>query len=154
MFKIIEKAYKWKDKLINRCIETQVDTILLMSSKNNNDTVDSIHKSFQDKGYAGIGFHFIIDKKGNIYRGRQLEYAGCYVQNHNIHTIGICFIGNFNTNRFTKDQLSSGKSLINELKKIKSFMIKTPENVVNSGLIETEGKYFSIKAFCKEEECK
>lgn len=47
------------------------------------------------RGYADIGYHFLIDKDGNIYEGRELCYKGAHVEKSNTGCVGICCIGCF-----------------------------------------------------------
>lgn len=48
-----------------------------------------------DRGYADIGYHFLIDQNGNIYEGRELCYKGAHVEKSNTGCVGICCIGCF-----------------------------------------------------------
>ncbi|HSD83168.1 MAG TPA: peptidoglycan recognition family protein [Anaerolineae bacterium] len=48
------------------------------------------------KGYADIGYHFLIDGLGNLYEGRTLRARGAHTGGHNTGTVGIVLLGNFN----------------------------------------------------------
>lgn len=52
--------------------------------------IDRWHRA---NGWAGIGYHFVIDRDGNVAEGRPLERTGAHVQGHNTGTIGICLLG-------------------------------------------------------------
>lgn len=45
------------------------------------------------KGWAGIGYHFVIRRDGQIELGRPLEDVGAHVQGHNSTSVGICMVG-------------------------------------------------------------
>lgn len=45
------------------------------------------------KGWADIGYHFVIDLDGTIEVGRPLAQAGAHVQGFNAHSIGVCYVG-------------------------------------------------------------
>lgn len=47
----------------------------------------------QDNGWAAIGYHYIIDRDGQVAPGRPLENAGAHTQGHNANSIGVCLIG-------------------------------------------------------------
>ena len=55
-----------------------------------------IHAWHLAKGWAGIGYHFVIRKDGSIERGRPLEMIGAHVgPGVNGYSIGICLAGDF-----------------------------------------------------------
>ncbi len=67
---------------------------------------EKIHK--HTKGWACIGYHFIIDKHGRVYEGRPLIYQGAHaVGDNNIGNIGICLIGDFDREPVPAEQRAS-----------------------------------------------
>lgn len=52
-----------------------------------------IDRWHREKGWDGIGYHFVIPLDGSVEPGRPLEEIGSHVQGHNRDTIGICLIG-------------------------------------------------------------
>ena len=56
--------------------------------------IDSWHK---DRGFKGIGYHYVIRRNGEIEPGRPEWMIGahCHVkgQNHNKYSIGVCYEG-------------------------------------------------------------
>ncbi len=47
-------------------------------------------------GWADIGYHFLIDRAGNVIAGRSLDAQGAHASGtNNIGNIGICLLGNF-----------------------------------------------------------
>jgi hypothetical protein len=59
------------------------------------------------KGYADIGYNFVIDHRGHIYEGRSLGVRGAHTGGHNTGTVGIVLLGNFQEAEPTKAQLAS-----------------------------------------------
>lgn len=58
--------------------------------------VYDIHKFHKcENGWSDIGYHFFIDKKGYVYRGRPENAIGAHCLNHNTHSLGICVQGNY-----------------------------------------------------------
>ena len=72
--------------------------------KNQNLTAEDIHEWHIDKGYTGIGYHYIITRDGKLQRGRPLNLIGDHAPefNHNQFSIGIAFVGGFNCSTNTK----------------------------------------------------
>ena len=54
------------------------------------EEIDAWHKK---RGWAGIGYHYVIRRNGEIEKGRPDDKAGAHVQGHNARTLGICLIG-------------------------------------------------------------
>lgn len=54
------------------------------------DEIDRWHK---ERGWSGIGYHFVIRLDGRIERGREIDAVGAHVRGHNSDSIGICMIG-------------------------------------------------------------
>ncbi len=47
------------------------------------------------RGWADVGYHFLIDSNGVIHEGRDLAYQGANAKGNNTDSIGVGFIGNF-----------------------------------------------------------
>lgn len=55
-----------------------------------------IHAWHLARGWAGIGYHFVIRENGNIERGRPMEAIGAHAgPGVNDNSIGICLCGDF-----------------------------------------------------------
>ena len=74
-----------------------------------------IHQAHKAKGWAGIGYHFVIRKNGAIERGRPLWSLGAHAQSNNHDTIGIHLSGDFNSATPTDYQIESLALLIANL---------------------------------------
>jgi peptidoglycan hydrolase-like amidase len=59
------------------------------------------------RGWGDIGYHYVIDKQGNIYEGRAggAEMVGAHTALHNVGSIGISLMGNFEYEQPTPNQL-------------------------------------------------
>ncbi|MCU0867203.1 MAG: peptidoglycan recognition protein family protein [Planctomycetes bacterium] len=54
------------------------------------------HEHMQGRGYGDIGYHFLIDPSGRIWKGRGLEWQGAHADgDNNVGNVGICLLGNF-----------------------------------------------------------
>ena len=61
-------------------------------------TVDDIRKWHtakppQGRGWSDIGYHYVIDRKGHILPGRDVDTIGAHCEGHNAHSIGVVYIG-------------------------------------------------------------
>ena len=58
-------------------------------------TVDDIRKWHRDRGWADIGYHYVVYIDGSIHNGRDVDIVGahCNVGGHNQHSIGVCYVG-------------------------------------------------------------
>lgn len=76
------------------------------------------------KGWADIGYHYVIRRNGIIEKGRAEKAIGAHVAGHNANTLGICLVGGLAdkapwapTDNFTSAQWFSLKMLVAELLK-------------------------------------
>ena len=56
-------------------------------------TIQDVHRWHLEKGWVGCGYHFFIDKNGNIFIGRPLNAQGAHVKGENNNSVGICVEG-------------------------------------------------------------
>lgn len=79
--------------------------------------LDSIRRShLQRMGAGDIGYHFIIDRGGKIWQGRDLRYQGAHVKKQNEYNLGIMLLGNFNIQRVPAVQLIRLQQVLGHLK--------------------------------------
>jgi hypothetical protein len=71
-------------------------------------TIDKWHKQ---RGWDGIGYHFVIRANGSVEKGRSLNKSGAHAKGRN-HYIGIALTG-YDT--FTDAQIKSLNALIKRL---------------------------------------
>lgn len=78
----------------------------------------------EDNGWSAIGYHFLIDRDGNVSRGRPVEKTGAFEPKANAHGIGVCLFGGWGSSanddfskNYTPEQETSIRKLIAVLKK-------------------------------------
>ena len=69
----------------------------------------------EDRGWADVGYHFMIDKDGTIYEGRDLTVRGAHVSGYNTGSAGVCLFGDFRFEAPSQVQLNSLYALNNWL---------------------------------------
>ena len=56
--------------------------------------IDTWHR--QRGFHLGIGYHYVVRRNGQIELGRPEFMIGAHCQNHNAHSIGVCYEGGLN----------------------------------------------------------
>lgn len=79
-------------------------------------SAETIHQWHLDKGWSGIGYHYVIRGDGSIQTGRGIDYQGAHTYNYNDDGIGICLSGNFMYSPPTELQLQSLVELVRYIK--------------------------------------
>lgn len=64
-----------------------------------------------NRGFADISYNFVIFPSGRVYRGRGWGIVGAHTQGSNSVAHAFCFVGNFESDRPTKDALETAAVL-------------------------------------------
>lgn len=56
-------------------------------------TVEEIDRWHKDRGFAEIGYHYVIYRDGSVHPGRSLSKAGAHCLGQNANSIGVCYVG-------------------------------------------------------------
>jgi hypothetical protein len=59
------------------------------------------------RGWADLGYHYVIDPMGRVWEGRSTMYQGAHVHNQNENNLGILVMGNFQIQTPTSSALAS-----------------------------------------------
>ncbi|MCP4093129.1 MAG: N-acetylmuramoyl-L-alanine amidase [Planctomycetes bacterium] len=90
--------------------------------------VQSTH--MKDRGFADIGYHYMIDRAGRVIEGRAMTAQGAHASgSNNVGNIGICLLGNFSSQpdrgssyataqRPTSEQLVCLDKLLGQLREV------------------------------------
>lgn len=54
-----------------------------------------IRDSHLERGWADIGYHYIIDRSGRVWEGRDTAFQGAHVREENEHNLAVMLLGNF-----------------------------------------------------------
>ncbi len=66
-------------------------------------TVADIDRMHRARGWAGIGYHFLILLDGTVAVGRPIDRVGAHVQGHNTGSVGIAYVGGVTASGKGKD---------------------------------------------------
>lgn len=56
-------------------------------------TVADIDRWHKQRGWKGIGYHYVVYRDGSVRKGRDVTETGAHCEGHNANSIGICYIG-------------------------------------------------------------
>jgi len=85
-------------------------------SLDTDETMKSVQDLHMDTNHwADVGYHYVIDKKGIIYEGRDIHVRGASVAGYNTGTIGVCVMGNFEIESPLEIQLTVLQQVVNWL---------------------------------------
>lgn len=87
-----------------------------------NFTAEDIDRWHKQKGWQGIGYHYVIYLDGSIHKGRDESVIGAHCSGQNANSIGICYIGGVDKNNNPKDTRTEAQrqALIELLKSLKA----------------------------------
>jgi hypothetical protein len=103
-------------------------TNIVVHHTNNMDWITAVEESEKNRGFAAIGYHFFIFRKGDIYEGRPLEVMGSHagegltpgVENDpDYGAVGIALQGDYHgwwSDDIWEKQLDVLKGLLNALR--------------------------------------
>lgn len=108
------------DTIFVHCSATRPDW---MEGKPLSEKVAEITRWHKDRGWSAIGYHYIIDRDGEVAIGRPETVEGAHAKGHNKGSIGICLIGGHGSSEndpfeknFTIKQMTKLLQLIDEIK--------------------------------------
>lgn len=68
--------------------------------------IDIYHRQ---KGWDGIGYHFVVKLSGEIEIGRPIDKVGAHCHGRNKSSIGICYVGGLDVNFKPADTRSAAQ---------------------------------------------
>lgn len=90
--------------------------VIHCSASKNGDariTAEVIDRWHRERGFAKIGYHYVIEVDGELVIGRPEEEIGAHVAGSNANSIGVCMVG---TDRFTAAQWLTLRQLVQGLR--------------------------------------
>jgi N-acetylmuramoyl-L-alanine amidase len=84
-------------------------------------SVAEIDRWHKERGFNGIGYHYVVGLDGTIHKGRDESLSGAHTTGHNKNSIGVCYVGGCDKKMNPKDtrtpqQKASLLKLLKELK--------------------------------------
>ena len=80
-----------------------------------------IDRWHRNRGFAKIGYHYVIKRDGVVQKGRADTEAGAHVQGYNRMSLGICLAGGLDANgnplaNYSDEQYVALNTLLKDLK--------------------------------------
>ncbi len=113
----IKESYLHFRSLTNRTV-TDMIVVHHIGGTNREVSAAEVHQWHLARGWAGIGYHYLIHKDGTIERGRPRDAIGAHCYGENSHTLGINIVGDFEAAVPTGAQMDSAARLLAELCRI------------------------------------
>lgn len=139
--KITEIKHQWRNAL---SYGNKPARIVLHHSASKTGDAPTFHKWHLANDWAGIGYHYVVLKTGEIQRGRPEKALGVHCPGQNSTSIGICAVGHYGEEKeMPKAQMNS---LVELIKDIRSRYSKTMEIKGHRDFYNTAcpGKYYPM----------
>ena len=72
---------------------TEIIVHCTATQEGKNFTVADITRWHKQRGFSTIGYHYVIYLDGTRHLGRNVNISGAHCENHNSHSIGVCYVG-------------------------------------------------------------
>ena len=110
---VMKKSKRKIERIIIHCTATKEGREVSVAE------IDAWHRA---RGFAGIGYHYVIHLDGRVENGRDVDLAGAHTAGYNKHSIGVCYVGGLATDgktpkdTRTDEQKQSLLRLLDELR--------------------------------------
>lgn len=122
------------------------DIVIHHSAWDDANAFDYANLHVSDRGWPGIGYHYVIDQDGTINQTNSLNTASYHVQGYNTQAIGICISGDLDQHPMTASQKRSVKKIIRYLRiRFGKKLIVKPHKDYKS--TDCPGRFVNIKEF-------
>lgn len=102
---IVDKLPRHKSRRYgNRSLSKIKYFVVHHSSVDGQTAYDYARYHVNTRGWAGIGYHYVITKEGKIERTNRHETVSFHVANRNTECLGICVSGDFEQHKPTRAQ--------------------------------------------------
>ena len=82
------------------------------------ERLEEIRASHLQRLHAGdIAYHYVVDRAGRLWQGRDVRYQGAHVKSENEHNVGVMCLGNFEEQSPTDAQITTLRETLVRLMK-------------------------------------
>ena len=117
------RSYRWAQRYSPKVKLLVVHHTAMTVKDDSRPPVERMRALYQyhanNRNWGDIGYHFVIDEKGQIYEGRNggSRVVGGHVYCSNVGTVGVALMGNFEKEQPPQVQMQSLKWLLDDLAK-------------------------------------
>lgn len=118
-------------------------------------TAKDIDRWHTERGFRGIGYHYVIKLDGTIENGRPENEVGAHCLGHNKNSIGVCYVGGCDKDMKPKDTRTQQQRvslillLANLKKKYPNATVRGHNEFVNKACpsfsVQDEYGYLNVK---------
>lgn len=108
------KSFPWPSNMPFKRL-VRVNYLVVHHSESGDVSATTIDQWHKNKGWLGIGYHYVIRKDGSLEQGRPEWAVGAHCLNHNHESLGVCLTGNFMREMPTSAQMNTLVVLLSEL---------------------------------------
>lgn len=95
-------------------------------------TTADIKKWHLARGFADIGYHWVIYRDGTVHKGRDESLTGAHCTNHNTISIGICYVGGYASDGKTPKDTRTEAQKAALVKLLKELKARYPQASIHS----------------------
>lgn len=135
MVDIAEKTFDFVNDLQKR---NRTDLIVIHHTGGSDidASAEQIHEWHLNKGWSGIGYHYVIRKDGTIERGRPEWAVGSHAYGENSHSLGIHLSGDF-------DQASPTAAQVEKCAMLTAYLCQKYDIPIDRGHVVGHGELMS-----------
>ena len=90
-------------------------------------TVSDVDAWHRQRGFNGIGYHYLIGINGEVWTGRAIEKAGAHTEGYNAASIGIAYVGGMDKDMKNPKDTRTQAQKDSLARLIKELVIKFPK---------------------------
>ena len=90
-------------------------------------TVKDVDTWHRQRGFSGIGYHYLIGINGEVWEGRPIEKAGAHTEGYNSMSIGIAYVGGMDSQMKNPKDTRTQAQKESILRLLKELVIKFPK---------------------------
>lgn len=110
------------------------------------DEIDDWHRQ---RGWAGIGYHYVIRRNGDVEIGRPVNMMGSHVRGYNAESVAVCWVGGVDADGVPEDNRTEMQKL--SLRAIVAMLMATYPEATLRGHRDFPGVLKACPSFDVEE---
>jgi len=110
------KPFNWGDRVKHFTPLKVVNYLVVHHTESHDVPATEIDQWHKNRGWLGIGYHFLIRADGSLEQGRPENVVGAHTLNYNSQAIGICLTGKFMESKPTTAQMDALEELLTALR--------------------------------------
>ena len=85
-----------KGTIIKKTSKRRIDEIIVhctATAEGKDYDVEDIRRWHKQQGWSDVGYHYVVLRNGHVQVGRDVDLIGAHCQGHNMHSIGVVYVG-------------------------------------------------------------